>query len=61
MWNIDLPTSPRSLLRYLSKVLFDGSKALQAAQKRDYNDEDKFVLASIRSYPMTRVCTARKC
>ena len=55
---MDLPTSPVALLRNLSKDLLDGSKALQAAKKRDYNDKDKFVHVSIRSYPMTHVCTA---
>ena len=34
MWKIDFPTSPGVLLRNLSKILLDGSKALQAAQKR---------------------------
>ena len=49
-WKIDLPTSPGVLLRYLSKILLDGSKALQAAQKRTWNDEDEFVHESIRTY-----------
>ena len=44
-----LPTSPEALWLNLSKVLMDGSKALQAAQRRDYNDKDEFVHASIRT------------
>ena len=38
MWKMDLSKSLGALLCNLSKVLLDGSKALQAAQKRDYND-----------------------
>ena len=48
---MDLPTYPGALLCNLCKVLLDGSKALQAAQTRDYNDEDGLVHTSIRSYP----------
>ena len=33
-WKIDLSTSPGVLLHNLSKILLDGLKALQAAQKR---------------------------
>ena len=40
---MDLPMSPEALLRNLSKVLLDGSKALEAAQKKDFSDEDEFV------------------
>ena len=58
---MNLPTSPRALLHNLSKVLLDGLKALQVAQKRDYNDEDELVHMSIRSYPVTLVCTAQEC
>ena len=54
---MDLSTSPGALLHNLSKVLLDGSMALQAAQKRDYN---KFVDMSIHSYPVTCVYTARE-
>ena len=43
---MDLPRSTGALLRNLSEILLDGSKALQAAQKRDYNDEDEFVHTS---------------
>ena len=57
---MELPKSPGALLHNLSKVLLDGLKALQAAQKRDYSDEDKFVHASTHSYPVIRVCTARE-
>ena len=39
-WKMALPKSPGALLRDLSKVLLDGSKALQASQKRDYNNEN---------------------
>ena len=49
-WKIDLPTSPGVLLRNLGKILLDGSKALQAAQKRALNDENEFVHESIRTY-----------
>jgi len=34
MWKINLPTSPRVLLCNPNKILLNGSKALQAAQKR---------------------------
>ena len=41
---MDLPRSPGALLRNLSKVLLDGSRALQAAQKKeDYDDADESV------------------
>ena len=58
---MNLPKSLGALLHNLSIVLLDRSKALKAAQKRDYNDEDELVHTGIRNYLMTRVCTARKC
>ena len=60
-WKMDLPKSLAALLRNLSKVLSDGSKSLQAAKKRDYNDEDKFVHTSTHSYYVTHICTAHEC
>ena len=47
------------LALYRSKVLLDGSKTLQAAQKRDYNDEDEFLHTSTHSsHPVKCLCTA---
>ena len=42
---MDLPKSPVALF---NKVLLDGSKSLQATEKRDYNDEDEIVYVSTR-------------
>ena len=57
---MDLPKSPGALLRNLNKVLLDGSKALLATQKRNYNDVDANLCTNTRRYPVTHVCTARE-
>ena len=57
---MNLPKSPGALLCNLSKIPLDGTKSLQATQKRDYNDEDEFMHVSTRNYYMTRICTARE-
>ena len=54
---MDLFKSTGALLRNLRKVFLNGSKALQADQKRDYHNEGKFMHASTRSYSVTCVCT----
>jgi len=55
---MDLPKSTGALRRNPSKVLLNESNALQAAQKRDYNDEQEFVHMDTRSYPLMHIWTA---